>query len=101
MRIPFCKKLSPEEIEYLKSLSTGLDRQIETVAEYIGSEEFAELSAMNQRQIDAFFRNSGIQQKLNDLIEYNASDSEEFIRQFYKIGAELGYEEIGGVLAYT
>lgn len=101
VRIPFCKKLSAEEIEYLKSLSTGLDRQIETVAEYLGSEEFAELQGMNQRQIDAFFRNSGIRQKLNDLIEYNASDSEQFIRQFYKIGSELGYEDIGGILAYT
>ena len=101
VRIPFCKKLSPEEIEYLKSLTTGLDRQIETVAEYLGSEEFAELQGMNQRQIDAFFRNSGIRQRLNDLIEYNASDSEEFIRQFYKIGSELGYADIGGVLAYT
>lgn len=101
MQIPFCKKLSPEEIEYLKSLTTGLDRQIETVSEYLGSEEFAQLQRMNQREIDAFFRNSGIQGKLNDLIEYNASDSEQFIRQFYKIGSELGYENIGGVLAYT
>lgn len=101
VQIPFCKKLSPEEIEYLKSLTTGLDRQIETVSEYLGSEEFAQLQRMNQREIDAFFRNSGIQGKLNDLIEYNASDSEQFIRQFYKIGSELGYENIGGVLAYT
>ena len=101
IRIPFCKKLSPEEIAYLKSLTTGLDRQIETVAEYIGTEEFAALQNMNQMQIDAFFRNSGIKQKLDDLIAYNASDSEQFIRQFYKIGSELGYENIGGILAYT
>jgi len=101
IKIPFIKKLSPEEISYLKSLTDGLDKQIELVAEYLGSEEFAEISSMNQRQIDAFFRNSGIKQKLDDLIEYNASDSEQFIRQFYKIGSELGYEEIGGVLAYT
>lgn len=101
IKIPFCKQLSPEEIAYLQSLTDGLDKQIELVAEYLGSEEFAELSSMNQMQIDAFFRNSGIKQKLDDLIEYNASDSEDFIRQFYKIGSELGYNEIGGVLAYT
>ena len=101
IKIPFCKQLSPEEIEYLQSLTNGLDRQIELVAEYLGSEEFAELSSMNQMQIDAFFRNSGIKQKLDDLIEYNARDSEDFIRQFYKIGSELGYRDIGGVLAYT
>ena len=101
IRIPFCKKLSPEEVAYLKSLTTGLDRQIELVADYIGSEEFALLQNMNQRQIDAFFKNSGIKEKLDDLIAYNASDSEQFIRHFYKIGSELGYENIGGVLAYT
>ena len=101
IKIPFTKKLTPEEIAYLQSLTNGLDNQLEVVAEYLGSEEYAELQYMNQRQIDAFFRNSGIKQKLDDLIEYNASDSEQFIRQFYKIGAELGYEDIGGVLAYT
>lgn len=101
IQIPFCKKLSPEELSYLKSITEGLDRQLETVAEYIGSEEFAMLSSMNQNQIDAFFRNSGIMQKLDDLINYNASDSEQFIREFYRIGSELGYKEIGGVLAYT
>ena len=101
IKIPFTKKLTPEEIAYLQSLTNGLDNQLEVVAEYLGSEEYAELQYMSQIQIDAFFRNSGIKQKLDDLIEYNASDSEQFIRQFYKIGAELGYEDIGGVLAYT
>ena len=99
--IPFCKKLTPEETAYLKSLCDGFDKQLELVAEYIGGDEFANLQGMNQAQIDAFFRNSGIRQKLNELIEYNASDSEDFIRQFYKIGSQLGYDEIGGVLAYT
>ena len=101
IQIPFCKKLSPEEIEYLQSLTNGLDNQLKLVAEYMGSEEYAELQGMTQAQINAFFRNSGIRQKLNDLIEYNASDSEQFIRQYYRIGAELGYADIGGVLAYT
>ena len=101
IQIPFCKKLSPEEIEYLQSLTNGLDNQLKLVAEYMGSEEYAVLQGMTQAQINAFFRNSGIRQKLNDLIEYNASDSEQFIRQYYRIGAELGYADIGGVLAYT
>ena len=101
IQIPFCKSLTPEETEYLLSLTHGLDRQLQLIADYIGTEEFAELQYMNQQQIDAFFRNSGIRKKLNELIEYNAQDSEQFIRQFYKIGSELGYQNIGGVLAYT
>lgn len=101
IQIPFCKALTPEETAYLKSICDGFERQLEVVTEYIGSEEFAELQNMNQQQIDAFFRNSGIRQKLNELIKYNANDSEDFIRQFYKIGSQLGYQDIGGVLAYT
>ena len=99
--MPFCKKLTPEETSYLKSMCAGMDRQLEVVAENLSSEQFKELAYMNQQQIDAFFKNSGIQQKLNELIEYNAQDSEEFIQQFYKMGAELGYENIGATLAYT
>ena len=101
IKIPFTKSLTPEELAYLESLNNGLDNQLALIAEFLGSEEYAELSYMSQQQIDAFFRNSGIKQKLDDLIRYNASDSEQFIRRFYKIGAELGYEDIGGVLAYT
>ena len=101
IRIPFCKALTPEETEYLKSLSEGLDRQLGLVAEMIGTDEFAQLQGMNQMQIDAFFRNSGIREKLDELIKYNANDSEDFIRQFYKIGSQLGYDDIGGLLAYT
>ena len=101
IKIPFCKALTPEELAYLQSLNEGLDNQLKLIRDFLGSEEYAELSYMNQRQIDAFFKNSGITNKLNDLIEYNASNSEEFIRQFYKIGRELGYADIGGVLAYT
>lgn len=99
--VPFTKKLSADEIAYLNSLSEGFDRQLGAVSEYIGSEEFAELSRMNQQQINAFFQNSGVRQRLNEIIEYNAADSEQFIRNFYKTGAALGYSEIGALLAYT
>jgi len=101
IRIPFTKKLSPEEISYLESIMTGFDRQLGAVAEYIGTEEYAQLMGMNRQQINAFFSNSGIREKLSEIIEYNAHDSEDFIRNFYKIGAELGYAEIGQLLRYT
>lgn len=101
IQIPFTKQLSPDELAYLDNLSQGFDRQLAAVAEYMGSEEFAELAHMNRQQVDAFFHNSGIRQHLSEIIEYNASDSEEFIQNFYKTGAALGYESIGAVLAYT
>ena len=101
IHIPFHKSLSDSELEYLTSILLGFDKQLELISEYMGSAEYAELQYMNQLQIDAFFRNSGILQRLDDLINYNASTSEEFIQEFYRIGAELGYEDIDQTLAYT
>ena len=101
IKIPFTKKLNAYEQEYLASISLGMDRQLSAVSDWLGSDEFAELQRMNQNQIDAFFRTSGIKQKLDELIKYNASDSHQFIEQFYKIGAELGYKDIRQLLAHT
>lgn len=101
IQIPFHKQLSPSELEYLTSILLGFDRQLGLVAEYMGTEEYAELQYANQRRIDAFFRNSGIEQRLDELIKYNASTSEEFIREFYRLGAEQGYDDIEQTLAYT
>ena len=101
IKIPFTKKLTSQELDYLTSILLGYDRQLAAVAEFIGTDEYAELMYMNQRQIDAFFRNSGITQKLDQLIEFNASDSNTFIEEFYRIGAEAGYNDIAQTLAYT
>ena len=101
IKIPFHKKLSPGELEYLTAISLGFDKQLELVSNYIGSAEYAELEYMNRLQIEAFFNNSGINQRLDELINYNASNSEQFIAEFYRIGAELGYEDIQQTLAYT
>ena len=79
IKIPFSKKLSSYEQEYLASISLGMDRQLSAVSDWLGSNEFAELQRMNQNQIDAFFRTSGIKQKLDELIKYNASDSHQYI----------------------
>lgn len=101
IQIPFTKKLSSYEQEYLSSIGLGMDRQLELISDWLGSDEFAELQRMNRNQIDAFFRNSGIRDKFDELITYNANDSHQFIENFYKMGANLGYEDINQVLAYT
>ena len=101
IQIPFHKQLSQSELEYLTSILLGFDRQLGLISEYMGTAEYAELQYANQRQVDAFFRNSGIDQRLDELIRYNASTSEEFIREFYRLGAEQGYEDIEQTLAYT
>lgn len=99
--IPFTKELTPSELEYLTSILLGYDRQLELLSEWMGSAEYAELQYMNRMQIDAFFQNSGIRERFNELINFNASTSEEFIQEFYRVGAELGYKDIEQTLAYT
>lgn len=101
IKMPFHKKLSASELEYLTSILLGFDRQLGLTAEFLGSAEFAEMEFLNQMQIDAFFQTSGFEQRLNDLINFNASTTEEFMQEFYRIGAELGYEDIEQTLAYT
>ena len=101
IQVPFTKKLSSSELKYLTNILLGFDRQLGYTAEWLGSQEFAELQYMNQRQIDSFFKTSGFEQRINELINFNASDSEQFMQEFYRIGAELGYETIKQTLAYT
>lgn len=101
LTVPFTKALSPEEKKYLDSICEGMDRQIQLVAEWLASEEAAQIHNMTQQQIDRFFETSGIRQQLDTLIEYNASNSEDFINEFYRIGAGLGFAEIGRTLAFT
>jgi SPP1 gp7 family putative phage head morphogenesis protein len=99
--IPFTKALSPEEKAYYESIMQGLDRQLGLAAEVLASPEFRDQQFQNQLQIDAFFRNSGIRDQVDKLIEYNAQDSQSFIDEFYRIGAGLGFKDINRHLAYT
>ena len=101
IQIPFHKNLSDSELEYLTSILLGFDRQLGLIADFMGTEEYAEMQMMNQRQVEAFFRRSGITEKFDQLINFNAADSEQFIQEFYRIGAELGYDDIEQVLSYT
>ena len=99
--IPFTKALTPDEQAYLDTIMKGLDEQLRIAAEWLASEEAAELSGATQQQIDAFFKNSGIKDQIDALIEYNCNDCDEFIENFYKAGAALGYQQIRQALAYT
>lgn len=99
--IPFTKALTPSEQAYYESIMQGLDRQIGLAANILASKEFKEQQFQNQQQIDAFFRNSGIREQVDALIEYNAQDSKSFIEEFYRMGAALGFADIGRYLCYT
>lgn len=99
--IPNQKSLTRGEQAYFRNMVSGLDEQLLTAGEWLGSDEAKELFRLRQSEIDDFFQNSGIREQLNVIINNNAKDSETFIKRFYTVGETLGYKDIGKKLAYT
>ena len=101
LHIPNDKKLSRGEQEYLRRLLSGLDNQMLTAAEWLGTPEAKEFFNTRQSEIREFFQESGIRQQLRDIIDYNAKDSDDLIKKFYQVGSQLGYRDIHKKLLYT
>ncbi|MBQ6098969.1 MAG: hypothetical protein IJL02_03805 [Methanobrevibacter sp.] len=101
LHIPNDKKLSRGEQEYLRRLLSGLDNQMLTAAEWLGTQEAKEFFNTRQSEIREFFQESGIRQQLRDIIDYNAKDSDDLIKKFYQVGSQLGYRDIHKKLLYT
>ena len=101
LHIPNDKKLSRGEQEYLRRLLSGLDNQMLTAVEWLGTPEAKEFFNTRQSEIREFFQESGIRQQLRDIIDYNAKDSDDLIKKFYQVGSQLGYRDIHKKLLYT
>ena len=99
--IPNMKRLTRGEQQYLRKLWDGLDNQLLTVSEWLGSDEAAEFYGLHQSELNEFFMTSGIREELNNIIESNASDSHEFIQKFYNVGSRLGYNDLHKKLLFT
>lgn len=99
--LPCFKALTYQEKQYLQSISNCLDNQILTMSQWLKTDEAAELFTQNRQEINRFFRESGISQELQTLIQSNAEDSETFINQFYNIGSSLGYSNLHKDLVLT
>lgn len=101
LAIPNDKKLSRGEQEYLRRLISGLDNQLLTTAEWLGTNEAKEFFNTRQSDIREFFQESGIREELRGIIDSNAEDCEDLITKFYKVGSRLGYRDIHKKLLYT
>lgn len=101
LRIPNDKKLTRGEQAYLRQLSSGLDNQLLTVSEWLGTSEAKEFFRTKQSNINDFFKNSGIQKRLDEIINANVDNSESLIQRFYQIGTSLGYHDLRARIVYS
>lgn len=99
--MPCFKELTHQEKQYLQSISNGLDNQLLLMSEWLKTDEAAELFTQNRQEVNRFFRESGISNRLKELIQSNAEDSETFITQFYSMGSSLGYSSLHRDLVLT
>ena len=101
LHIPNTKKLTRGEQEYLRRLISGLDNQMLTTSEWLGTNEAKELFTTRQSEIREFFQESGIRNELQQIINSNAENSDDLIKKFYQVGSQLGYRDIHKKLLYT
>ena len=99
--IPNMKKLTRGEQQYLRELLNGLDNQMLSVSEWLGTDEAKRFFRTRQADIDEFFKNSGIREELQTIINSNVDNSEELIRKFYQVGSHLGYGDLHKKVVYT
>lgn len=101
LRIPNEKRLSKGEQAYLRQIVADLDNQLYAASEWLNTQEAKRFFRTRQSDIDEFFKNSGIQTRLDEIINANVNNSESFIQRFYQIGASLGYRDLRSKLIYT
>lgn len=101
LHIPNMKKLTRGEQQYLRELLNGLDNQMLTVSEWLGTDEAKRFFRTRQADIDEFFKNSGIREELQTIINSNVDNSEDLIRKFYQVGSYLGYSDLHKKVVYT
>jgi len=99
--IPNMKRLTRGEQEYLRAILSGVDNQLMTTAEWLGTDEAKIFFRTRQAEINEFFENSGIMEELSTIINSNVSDSESLMRRFYQVGTALGYHDLHQRLVYS
>ena len=101
MHIPVTKSLTRAERQYLTYLLEGMDERLITVGEWYKSPEAKRYFRQHHDDLQNFFRDSGIREELQPLLEANVKDSAGYIEKFYKTGAELGYADLNRKLIFT
>lgn len=101
MKIPYSTNLSLAEKQYLQHLIDGMDEQLIRTGQWLNTPEARHYFMTHANDVQDFFKESGIREELKPLLEANIEGSESYIKQFYKVGAELGYADLNSKLLFT
>lgn len=101
MYIPYSKSLNRAELEYLTHLMEGMDERLIQAGEWYKSPEAKRYFRQHHDDLQNFFKESGIREELQPLLEANIKDSASYLERFYKVGAELGYGDLNRRLIFT
>lgn len=101
IRLLYNKPPSDIVQDYYNEIINGFDRQIDLMATWLQSDEAKRLHNKHWEEVQEFFENSGIKEDYNKLLESNASNCTDFVKEFYEMGAKRGYKDLGKILKYS
>lgn len=101
MKIPYSQNLSYAEKRYMEHLLDGMDEQLIRTSEWLNTPEARRYFRLHAQEVQDFFKESGIREELKPIIQANVEGSEAYLKQFYKVGAELGYADLNHRLLFT
>lgn len=85
----------------MEHLLDGMDEQLIRTSKWLNTPEARRYFRLHAQDVQDFFKESGIREELKPLLEANIEGSEAYIKQFYKMGAELGYADLNRRLLFT
>lgn len=101
LKLPVCKKLSRDEITYIKILNNGVDENIQYTIKWLNTPEAKSiLKADDEDEFEDEFFNSILYENLNKIFHKNVLNGNGIIKKFYDVGLKLGYKDIGKKLPF-
>ena len=101
LKLPVCKKLSRDELNYIKVLNNGVDKNIQYTIKWLNTPDARSLLRINDEdEFEDEFFSSMLYANLNEIFKQNVSNSEGIIKRFYDVGLSLGYKEVGKKLPF-
>ena len=120
--LPVSQKLSKREQRFYDSILDGFDNIIKKSTEFLYSEEYTQLRRVtytknykiksedtsflgpefrHSDELKELFDSTEFKKELNNIIDENIQSCEDFIKEFYVVGAKLGYKQLKKQMGLT
>lgn len=102
LALPVCKKLSRDEVNYIKLLNNGVDENIQYAIKWLSTPEAKSiLEISDEEEFEDEFYGSSLYTNLNKIFSKNVESSKGVIKRFYNIGLKLGYDDLNKKLPFS